>query len=426
MASFLSSLRSVCTLAACAALAAGCAQSDVEEEETGASEDAQVATAVVVADAKAIAVAEVFEDRVRLPLAVADRYRQLTPGAIFVGARGASKSKNPDGFLRRVAAVTNEGDALVVITTPATLTDAIVNGAMRASSGGGSGIDDHALTRSELRGIEIDFGGEPLFENVDEIDVEGGKARFTESITFERALLAAKPVVEVDLRIQDSRIRRFVAKVEGNLDTSARAIASVTAEGDVNDATLAELRARKHDVRRVIYQSPRVPLPTMSIGRVPLSPSVQFTVALHCNLAFGGPLVANAGVEAKSYVRLGAVLEGGEWQPPIASDFDIRPSFSMERGGQVEARCAVEVDAELFAYGTSGVTMSVAPYVDFGVRAAGGAPALGFPEGYRFRVVAGASGAMRGRADVFGVRPEELDRALVEWKAPEALEGSAR
>jgi hypothetical protein len=411
----------------------GCAASGDGEEEIGEVEGAQVAAAVVVADSKATAVAEVLEDRVRLPLAVADRYRSLAPGAIFVGARGAAKSKNPDGFLRRVVAVSSEGDALVVTTVPATLTDAIVRGAVRTSSGGNS-LDDHGtestslrpLSRNELRGIEIDFAGKPLFENVDEVDVAGGKARFTESITFERALLTAKPVVEVDLRIADGKVSRFVAKVEGHIDTSARATATVTAEGDVNDATLAELRARKHDVRRVIFQSPRVALPTMSVGRVPVSPSVQFTVSLHCNLAFGGPLLANAGVEAKSYVRLGAVYQDAAWQPPIRSDFDIRPSFTMDRGGQVDARCAIEVDAELFAYGTSGVTMSVAPYVDFGVKPSSGAPALGVPEAYRFRVVAGANGAMRGRADVFGVRPEDLDRALVEWNAPEALEGSAR
>ena len=142
---------------------------------------------------------------------------------------------------------------------------------------------------------------------------------------------------------------------------------------------------------------------------------MQFTVTLRCTLAFGGPLVAHAGVEAKSYVRLGAIYDGSTWGPPIRSDFDIKPSFTLEQGGEIDARCAIEADAELFAYGTSGVTMSVAPYVDFAVKQ--DAPS------YRFKVDAGATGVMRGRADVFGVRAGDLDRSLVEWKAPAPLEG---
>ena len=61
--------------------------------------------------------------------------------------------------------------------------------------------------------------------------------------------------------------------------------------------------------------------------------------------------------------------------------------------------------------------MSVAPYVDFSVKADGAA--------HRWTVGAGAVGSMRGRADVFGVRPEDLEEKLVDWKAPARLEGSA-
>lgn len=195
---------------------------------------------------------------------------------------------------------------------------------------------------------------------------------------------------------------------------------NVSAEGDVDAAVLAELRTRKHEVKRVLYQSPRVPLPTLAVGGVPISPSVRFTVTLRCQLAFGGPLVAHAGVEAKSYVRLGGVYDGAVWGPPIRSDFAIKPSFTIERGGEIDARCAIEADAELSAYGDSGITMSVAPYVDFGVKADGATPQL-----YRFRVDAGATGAMHGRADVFGVRSEDLERRLVDWKAPQLLEGTS-
>jgi hypothetical protein len=413
-------------LLAVIALAAGCANGAEEEPAFEGGADALVAPHVVVADSRATQSAEVLEDRVRLPGAVAERYRALAAGSIFVGARGAAASKNPDGFLRRVVSVSEEGGALVVVTTRASLTDAIVHGAVRTSSNGPP-IDDHGadsqslrpLTRKELNGISIDFADKPLFDGVDEIEIAGKKARFVESIRLEHAVFSSKPAVDIDLRIRDGKVSRFVAKVEGNLDTSVRAVASVTAEGDVDDAMLAELRTRKHEVKRVLFQSARVPLPSFAVGGVPVSPSVQFTVTLHCQLAFGGPLLAHAGVEARSYVRLGAVYDGAGWGPPIRSEFAIKPSFTLDRGGEIDARCAIEADAELSAYGDSGITMSVAPYVDFGVKSDGATP-----QAYRFRVDAGADGSMHGRADVFGVRPEDLQRKLVEWKAPALLEGT--
>src|SRR5207247_664056 len=123
------------------------------------------------------------------------------------------------------------------------------------------------------------------------------------------AKLTARPFVNVDLHIADRKVTRFTALVQGNLDTSVKATATVTADGTVDAKALEALRAKKHHVERVVYQSPRVPLPTISIGRVPVSPAVKFTVTLACDLAFGGTFSAKAGVEAKSYVRLGGVLE---------------------------------------------------------------------------------------------------------------------
>ena len=432
--SFASLLLALCV--ASLALVAGCADGARPEgaAASGSESDALVADSVIVADPGATSAAEVLEDRVRLPLAVAERYRALAPGSIFVGARGAASGKNPDGFLRRVISVAVDGDALVVRTAAATLTDAILRGVVRTSSGGFA-IDDHGadsqsltssgvkpLTRNELKSISIDFADEPLFDGEDSVDVGGKQVRFVENIRLERALLTAKPIVDLDLRIHDGKVSRFVAKVEGNLDASIQAVANVTADGVVDEQTLAELRTRKHDVTRVLYRSPHVALPTFAVGGVPISPSVEFRVTLRCSLAFGGPLVARAGVEAKSYVRLGAVYDEGVWGPPIRSEFDIKPSFTMERGGQIDARCAIEVDAELFAYGTSGVTMTVAPYVDFGVKPE--ATLTDFPQSYRFRVDAGATGAMHGRAAVFGVLASDLDRPITTWNAPALLEGS--
>lgn len=420
--SLLRSARAGVALAVAATLA-GCAVTDADEtgvaDETTEAE-VHVAEHVVIADPGAIANAEVSADHVRLPLFGGERYRNMAPGTILVGARGPAASKNPDGFLRRVSGVRVEGDAIVVATTPATLTDAIVDGSVKASSGG-SKVDDH-LTTSSLQGIEIDFSDKPLFDGVDVVEAGGKTARFTESIRLERAVLSARPTVDVDLRIQGGRVTRFVSKVEGNLDSSIRAVANVSSDGDVDEAVLAALAEKKHEIDRVLLQSKRLALPTFSVGRIPVSPSVQFTVSLRCSIAFGGAVYATAGVSAKSYVRLGGVYDGGAWGPPIQSEFDIRPTFAVTRGAEVKARCAIVADAELFVYGVSGVTMSVAPYLDFDVQA-GKKPDFG-AQPFFWKVQAGATGAMRGRDGVFGLPASDLEQELVKWTAPAPLEGT--
>ena len=171
----------------------GCA-SDAEPEAARAaaeSEEAIVASAVVIVDARTAAIADVSEGRVVLPPGVAAPYRSLAPGSVIVGARGAVKSANPDGFLRKVVAISDENGALVITTAPATLTDALVRGAVKASSTAGTNIDNHGMEGSSLRpladdapsqleGILLDFSDKPLFDGVDVIETDAGKATFTE------------------------------------------------------------------------------------------------------------------------------------------------------------------------------------------------------------------------------------------------------
>lgn len=402
-----------------AAVSAGACAAPAEptaDEETGEA-DVQIASHVFVANPKETAGAAVEQGKLRFPLADAARLRALEPGTVLVGARGATSGKNPDGFLRRVASIDVDGDSLIITTTPATITDAVLRGAMRTSSG--ARTIDTDLSSNKVGVLDIDVSGQSLFDNE---DVVRGRS-FRESIRFESGRFTSRPTVEVDMRIADGKVSRFVAKVEGNLDASLKAVARVGADGEVDDAMLAELRTKKHEVRKVLFESKRIPLPTFGVGNVPVSPSVKLTLALKCELAFGGPLVATAGVEAKSFVRLGGVFANGAWGEPIQSDFDIRPTFAMERAGEIDARCALEADAELFAFGESGVTMSVAPYLDFQVTRPQ-SDATTSVAVHHYRVEAGATGSMRGTGAVFGV--PDLDRTLVSWKGAQPLTGTAR
>lgn len=413
-------------LLAASGFAAGCAHGstaddDVMLEGSALTTDAQIASRVVVADAQAAAAAVVTEDTIRIPMAAASRVGSLVPGSIFVSARGPSGSKNPDGFLRTVVSAAEEKGVLVVKTDKASITDAIVRGELRTGPFGVR-IDDHdgtdsapSVGKTNIPAIELALDDQLLFENTDEIEGANGPVRFKETIRIDRGKVSAQPDVDVDLRIRDGKVSRFSAKVEGSLDAEMLATARVEADGQVDDAVLAELRAKKHHVRKVLHTTRRIPLPTLSVGKVPVSPSVQVTVALVCDLSFGGAHVARAGVQARSSVKLTATYENGAWAPPQASAFAIRPTFQVAQPGEVDAKCALESSAELSAYGVGGVTMSVAPWVSYDVQREGST--------WTYRAEAGATGAMRGSADVFGVKPEDLERTLVDWSAGAPVEG---
>lgn len=415
-------------LAVFAALAIGCANEPSDEASEETAPLSVVAPSVVVADPQTTQASEVYEDRIRLPRAVAGRYRSLPTGSIFVGARGDAESKNPDGFLRRVTSVSDDADFVVIATTKASIGDAILNGNIRTSNGGQT-IDDHGAVETAsrtpdasrgFRGIRLDLPPESIFDGVDEIDIGGTKTRFLESVRIDGGTFVSKPVVGVDLRIRDGKVERFASKIEGNLETSLHTTATVIAEGDVNEHVLAALRSRRHVTDRVLYRSPQLPLATVDVGGVPISASAQFSVTLHCEIAFGGPLVAHSGLEANSYVRLGGSYDRvSGWTPIAASEFVIKPSLSLDRASEVQAVCAIRADASLSAYGDSGITMSVAPYVAFAVEG-NETPTPTF----RYRSEGGARGSMRGDARVFGLLPENLDRELGTWTA--SIEGDAR
>lgn len=419
----------------CGALAAlvllsGCAlPEEAQEEEEGTTEArVHVAPDLLVADRHASLTAEVEPDRIRLPVAGNERWVALKPGTLVVAPRGLPDGTNPDGFLRRVLSSSVVGDYVTIVTAPAALTDVIVDGSVRASTAGGR-VDDHLTAASSGGTVEVDLADEPLFENVDEITVGDSVSRFTETIRLTRAAVTTRPNVEVDLSVKAGKLTSFWAKLEGNLDASIQAVVDVTSDAPAGAAALAALRERRHTARKVLYESERVALPTFAVGQVPVSTSVKLTVALDCQLSFGGPVHAEAGVEAKSYVRAGGVYRNGEWQPPMKSELDVRPSLVVTGGAETEARCAVETHAELFVYGRSGMEMSVAPYVDF-LMSEAVKPSAGFKQAFGrewlYTVQAGATGGMRAKENVFGMAPEELERTLVDWKAGEPLTGTLR
>lgn len=452
----------------------GCRPSDddVESSET-AEANVELSPTVVVADKPTSNATEVLPDSLRIPAGVAQRYANLAPGTIFVGDRAAGaedpapttapandtkdggkedgggagtakdggaaevgdggapeantgSSKNPDGFLRRIEAIRTEDGVIVMTTTPAKLTDAVLNGAIRASTGGGVSIDgeSHASAGKEFP-INLDIGSSTLFENVDVVDVDGKKTSFDESIEIETGRLSVNPSLAIDLMIREGKVGRFTALVQGQFDTSIDARVEVKPTGPISRDTARLLRGLPHEVSKVVYTSNPIPLSTFNVGGIPVATSVEFTVTMRCTMKFSGPFLAYPGFGARSFLKLSAIQTTGEWQPPSTSDFEIIPYFDLKKSSEIEGHCALETMARLSAYGSPGIVMTVVPYVDFRV---GSSPVL-IDDGDKLRhgppgslATAGVKGWLKGSADVFGIG-EPLDQQLADWHSSETLQG---
>lgn len=393
-----------------------CAAPAAEEDDGEAPVAGVVAPNVTVVDRTLADDIEVAPDRVALPLPGASAYRELAAGTVIVGERGEREdTKNPDGFLRRVRSVRVVGATLEIETEDATMADAIIDGSVVTSTSR-LGEPSTSSTRSvrplvtkAFQGIDQDFSGRSIYRHTEKV----GATSVEETVTLKRAHLVAKPAMNLDLRIRRGRVQRFEATVQSTLDAELDLEAVVSANGGIDAAAL---RAHPRSAKVVLLETPRLPLPTIFIGVVPIVTSVQFTVSLDCSMTFAGTITANAGAKTNAFVRLGATYEDGAWKPPITSQLDIEPHFTMTGNGALEARCALDAEAHVRAFGVGGVALGVGPYVSLGVE--GPSPDLSW------QLRPGARAHMSGYASLFGKTLGSFDRELYDWQSPRVIRGS--
>jgi hypothetical protein len=370
---------------------------DVETQDDTQAEQATTQERLFIADFDVARGAEVSDGKVLFKTG-GDALLALAPGTVIVSGRG-EPGKNDQGFLRRIVRADRDPSGVVVTTTNAALTDALVDGHLESVSDGLVAYDDNVAPKdvhTALDGIHIDVEGSPIF-----VADEGG---MHDTARLERATIVAKPTIVLDLRIKAGAAARMTAIVDSDLDADV-AIA-LEARG---------MRTRlptAHTASIPLYTSPIVPLPERRVGQVPVAPHVQFVVTLDCTARFADEAKARMGLHVHGHARLTATYENGAWSAAPAP-IEATPRVSFDRPAPLSARCALTTHATLGAYGIGGVTMGFAPFVDVGLDARAA--------GYGFAARAGTDASLSGSMDVFGVAAHDAPHVV--WASPAHVDG---
>jgi hypothetical protein len=249
---------------------------------------------------------------------------------------------------------------------------------------------------TDLAGVHIDA------ENMPILDVEEGGLHETARLVH--ASITGKPAIQLDVRIRGGAASRMSTVIESDLDADV----SIALESHGSPTRAPTV----HTASVPLYTSPLVPLPERRVGRVPVTPQVQFVVTIDCAARFDGETQATMGLHVHGHVRVAASYENGAWTVAPAP-IDATPRVSFARPMPLSARCALTTHATVGAYAASGVTMAFAPYVDLAVDA--------HASGYSFSARAGTEAGISAQSDVFGLAPKEAP--AVTWNAPSELNG---
>jgi hypothetical protein len=257
---------------------------------------------------------------------------ELAPGDVIVGD---VSEQAPDGFLRRVAKVSREGGQVVVQTNPATLEDAIEQGAVQLSA---------VLTPNDVRagtqrlGVALSsaahaLGPDRFVVNMDDVvllDLDGNLSTTGDQVRA-NGMLLFEPQLDFDLRLRGFRLEEL-SMVGGAKERVQLSIAS-----DVQIVDLHE----EVEVAAYLFQ----PI-TLWVGWVP----VVFTPLLTVNVGLDGSAQVgfDVAVSQEAALSAGLVYAGGRWRPvhEFSNDFTFTPptvSANIRARGYAGLRFAILV-----------------------------------------------------------------------------------
>lgn len=303
-------------------------------------------------------------------------------GQVLVSGQG-------NGFARRVANVSQNGNGFTASTEPASLTeifqqvDVTVSGKFSKKDFEDAGVvSDKALDEN----IQI--------PNVRVLNQDGLIADFTGDVIF-------APSVEVDLRIQNNQVTHFEYRAAGrlnlDLDVAFQAITAGMANAEVS---LFDLLDRERPVT----------LASSKAGAVPVVVLFELDLLLAAEVAASGPGNFSAGFDSERDITLGARYNGSSWTS--LSEVSLNPDVHTPTRSVVDefdGRFQVEpvLTARLFAL--DGPELSVLPYGIFGVQP--------LPEPLRASWTAGVDDAARFDAENLALIGDGFDADFVRVSA---------
>ncbi len=394
-----------------------CTQPAVEEE-TQASED------LLVTDDGLGREVEVTDDALTLPRQGHEALLDLPAGKLMVGRRGGAK--NPDGFLRRVSSVTTEGSKIVIHTDNASLSDAIVSGALHEASSptlADPGSSDMTLRPRDLGGL---LGGKVDITNQVVLDERDLGAAGTGSTSLSGAKLAAhaevtsgyidfRPRVETDLRFAHRKLDHFRLSASADLDAKFEMDIDIKGEGTVTTELSHEIKTTK---RKQVIKFPRLRLPPQFIGPVPVYEAIELNVVVGCDFTIKGEVHVRTGMAVTGHISAGADYGPSGWTKlGDRPTFKITPTFDAVAAGNLEVQCSLTPEVGVFFYDMIGPTLSVGPYVSTELDNTSGKLTWG--------VYPGVAAELGGEISLFDRSIASTSVSIFDWKSDKPLLGNA-
>lgn len=235
----------------------------------------------------------------------------------------ASNGAQP--FLRKVLSTSVNGSVLAIVTEPAVLTDAILDGSM-------SSTRDLFAEASDADGLVVGVDQLALdFENTTLIDQGDIK------VNVDRGTIRFRPTLDVDVAIEGGELSQFHAILRGELSASM-------------GVTITAGRSFSKSFSKTIWQSPPYRI-TQLVGAVPVIETIRVSLVLSGDVHAGGngtiqlgSASANAGLEA------GATYDG-KWRVLADPAIDLAasgPTYTGSITGGASLRLSTRVDIKFY------------------------------------------------------------------------------
>ena len=267
----------------------------------------------------------------------------LQPGDIVVGARDG-------GYLAWVDEVVFQGNIAYIETSPATLSDAILDGEF--SSEIPPGYEDIAPD-SGARGGPItvalemthNFSGTTLFQGA------WGGAQVAVEVT--EGWISFTPSLTLDGYVKWGPGDYFLAKVAGDFAAWLDVLASASAELSMSEEVS-------------VYEAPSKSFFFSIAGVVPVWGTVEFELLAGFELEASATGSVTAGVDVNASVEAGAEFANETWSPiwnkSLGGQYHA-PTF--ETGANVGLRPYIRPEVHVFLYKAVGPGIAIEPYLDF-------------------------------------------------------------
>jgi|GEM_PF-1985979 len=319
------------------------------------------------------------------------------PGDVLVGERqrkvpGASVG-NPEGFLRKVRSVKQQGDLIVIDTDPASLTEAFEQLSFRASMQGPA-LTEHGpvgelnpdgpgyLPQKEGKAIDLlNFSGKSLFDVNEGVDIDGKNLGFHAYAKVDTGFLKFTPSYDIGADVDPPKIgldgiklpklKSFHASATGTLDAQLVVVAGLKLNTDIDSATFTKILAQKlfksKDANLADFN---FDLGSVKAGPISIPINASLKAVLACDFDWKGGAEVKYGGKSKASVTVGLKYENDEIKPSFDKSFSfeqIGPNYTLD--GLIRVKCSITPtvqlklwdlgSAEVWAKGYAGIAGSL-------------------------------------------------------------------